>query len=69
MNATPHSTPGAPFFTVICTTKLHQALTSVLCLESLPVALCNYCDGGIKDESEGDPDAAAVDGGHVHGRG
>ena len=31
-------------------------------------ALSDHCDGDIKDESEGDPDAPAVDGGHQRGR-
>ena len=38
--------------------------------ESLPKVqtLYEHCDGDIKNESEGDPAAAPVDGGHVHRR-
>ena len=32
------------------------------------LALSDHSDGDIQDESEGDPAAAAVDGGHQRGR-
>ena len=55
------STPGAALVTAIRAEVFRVSLPQVL-------ALSDHCDGDIKDESEGDPAAAAVDDGHQHGR-
>ena len=63
-----NSTPGEPssqLYAPPSTTRPSEVFS-----ESLPKVqtLSDHCDGDIKDEVEGDPAAAPVDGGHVHRR-
>ena len=63
-----NSTPGAPLSRLYAppgTTRPSEVFS-----ESLPKVqtLYEHCDGDIKNESEGDPAAAPVDGGHVRRR-